>query len=70
LKLLIIFNPKAAYGRSLNKQTDIKAKFDDLGISTKFIPTTHPGHATELAANTELSGFDGLIAAGGDRRRI
>ena len=66
LKLLIIFNPKAAYGRSLNKLTDIKAKFDGLGITTKFIATTHPGHGTELVANSELSGFDGLIAAGGD----
>ena len=66
MKLLIIFNPNAGYGRSARKLTDIKAKFEGLGIQTKFMPTTHPGHGSELVANAELSGFDGLIAAGGD----
>jgi len=66
LKLLIVFNPNAAYGRSVNKLADIKAKFKSLGIVTKLMPTTHAGHGTELVANAELSGFDGLVAAGGD----
>ena len=66
MKLLIIFNPNAAYGRSASKLAGIKAKFDSLAINTKFIPTTHPGHGSELVANMELSGFDGLVAAGGD----
>ena len=66
LKLLIIFNPNAAYGRSLRKLADIEAKFASLGIRTTFMPTTHPGHGTELVSNAELSGFDGLVAAGGD----
>lgn len=30
------------------------------------MPTARPGHGSELVANTDLSGFDGLIAAGGD----
>jgi len=66
LKLLIIFNPNAANGRSVNKLADIKAKFEVLGIETKFMPTAHAGHGTELVVNAELSGFDGLVAAGGD----
>jgi diacylglycerol kinase (ATP) len=66
LKLLIIFNPKAAYGRSANKLAAIKAKFEDLRITTEFLPTTHPGHGKELVASTDLSEFDGLVAAGGD----
>ena len=66
MKLLIIFNPNAAYGRSVRKLAVIKAKFKSLGINTKFLPTTHPGHGKELAAGAELSGFDGLVAAGGD----
>jgi diacylglycerol kinase (ATP) len=66
LKLLIIFNPRAAHGRSVRKLTEIKAKFKDLNIQAKFISTTHKGHAKELVANTILSDFDGLIAAGGD----
>lgn len=30
------------------------------------MPTRHPGHGRELVANTRLSDFDGLVAAGGD----
>lgn len=66
LNLLIIFNPNAAYGRSVKKLAAIKAAFVDLGISTNFKVTTHSGHASELVATTELSGFDGVVAAGGD----
>ncbi len=66
MKLLVIFNPNAAYGRSIKKLADIKARFGSLGINATFMPTTHPGHGVELVANAELSPFDGLIAAGGD----
>ena len=66
MKLLIIFNPNAAYGRSVRKLAAIRAKFEQLGMIAKFMPTTHPGHGSELVANTDLSGFDGLVAAGGD----
>jgi diacylglycerol kinase (ATP) len=66
LKLLIIFNPKAAHGRSVRKLAGIQAKFESLDISTRFMPTTHPGHGKELVANTELTEFDGVVAAGGD----
>ena len=66
LKLLIIFNPKAAHGRSVRKLAGIKAKFESLGINTEFMPTTHPGHGKELVKNAELTDFDGLVAAGGD----
>jgi len=45
---------------------DIKARFTNLGINTRFMPTTHPGHGSELVAGTDLSEFDGLIAGGGD----
>ena len=66
MKLLIIFNPNAGHGRSVRKLTDIKAKFSSLGIQAEYMPTAHPGHGSELVANAELAGFDGLIAAGGD----
>jgi len=66
LKLLIIFNPNAAYGRSVRKLADIKARFESLGIFASFLPTTHPGHGTELVASADLAAYDGLIAAGGD----
>jgi len=66
LKLLVIFNPRAAHGRSANKLTAIRARFGSLGIDAKFMPTMHAGHATELVGATALSAFDGVVAAGGD----
>jgi diacylglycerol kinase (ATP) len=66
LKLLIVFNPNAAHGRAVRKLTAIRTKFESLGIQIEFKPTTHPGHGSDLVAYTDLSGFDGLIAAGGD----
>jgi len=66
LKLLIVFNPNAAHGRSVRKLQAIRAKFDSLGIQADFKTTTHAGHGTEMVAITELSAYDGLVAAGGD----
>lgn len=66
MKLLVIFNPNAAFGRSVKKLAAIRARFDHLGISTTFIPTTHPGNGTELVGGQDLSAYDGVIAAGGD----
>ena len=66
MKLLIVFNPNAAHGRAVRKLAAIKTKFESLGIHTEYKPTTHPGHGTELVACTDLSGYDGLVAAGGD----
>jgi len=66
LKLLIVFNPNAAHGRAVRKLTAIRTKFENLGIQIEVRPTTHPGHGSDLVACTDLSGFDGLIAAGGD----
>ena len=66
MKLLIVFNPNAAHGRAVRKLTAIRTKFESLGIQIEFKSTTHPGHGSDLVACTDLSGFDGLIAAGGD----
>jgi YegS/Rv2252/BmrU family lipid kinase len=66
LKLLVIFNPNAAYGRSVKKLAAIKSKFEDLGINATYLPTSHPGHGRKLVAEADISGFDGLVAAGGD----
>lgn len=66
MKLLIIFNPNAAHGRSIKRLEGIKTRFKQRGIDTTFLATAHAGHGTKLVADTTLSGFDGLVAAGGD----
>ena len=66
MKLLIIFNPNAAHGRSVRKLAAIKEKFASLGTNATFLSTRHAGHGRELVADARLSDFDGLVAAGGD----
>jgi len=66
LKLLIIFNPNAAYGRSARKLPAIQRRLSAMGIKTVFMPTRYAGHGREIAASADLSNFDGLVAAGGD----
>ena len=66
MRLLIIFNPWAASGRSLNKRAEIEARLDKIGIRAIIKSSTHPGHGGELVATTDLAGFDGVVAAGGD----
>ncbi len=66
MNLLIIFNPKAAFGRSVSKMSAISSHFKRAGLKADFIPTEHAGHGSELVANTDLSGYDGVVAAGGD----
>ena len=65
LKLLLIFNPHAATGRAARLLPRIRerlARFSELTILT----TEYAGHARELVAGSQLEGFDGLVAAGGD----
>jgi diacylglycerol kinase (ATP) len=66
LKLLIIFNPKAAYGRSARKLEEINLKFNSVGIETCILSTEYSGHARKLVKSARLSDFDGVVAAGGD----
>ena len=66
MRLLIIFNPNAGYGRSLKSRAAIEARLTSLGIESVIELTTHAGHGSELVAATDLSDFDGVVAAGGD----
>ena len=66
MKLLIIFNPKAAHGRSVALLDDIREGFKSRGIETHIESTRYPGHARSLVKAADLSGFDGVVAAGGD----
>lgn len=66
MKLLIIFNPNAAFGRSVKRLALIRSGFEKHGIKAELKATRAAGHGRELVAKTRLSGYDGLIAAGGD----
>jgi len=66
LRLLVIFNPNAAYGRSIKRLPEIEAQMLSSGIQTDIKLTKHPGHGSELVASTDLDTYDGVVAAGGD----
>ena len=66
LKVLIIFNPHAGSGRAMNYLPLIESYVQAQEINAEIIHTTHIGHAQELINNTDLSNYDGVVAAGGD----
>jgi len=66
MKLLIIYNPQAGAGRANKLLPDITQYLKAKGLNAEIKLTTHIGHGIELAANTDLSNFDAIIASGGD----
>ena len=66
-KVAIIFNPFGGHKKGKHHMDKIvEPMFRDAGIEVVSHPTTHAGHATELARQLPLEGIDGLCALGGD----
>ena len=65
LKLLLIFNPHAAMGRAAKLLPRILAGMENFA-EVVTLSSGYAGHARELVADSDLHGFDGVIAAGGD----
>ncbi len=66
MKILLLFNPHAAYGRAAKLLPEILKRFEEKEIEVELLKTEARGHACQLAADADLSAYDGLIAAGGD----
>jgi YegS/Rv2252/BmrU family lipid kinase len=66
MKILLIYNPHAGNGRARGLLPGIRRTLADKGISAEILMTESCGHAVALAAQTDLSGFDALVASGGD----
>ena len=66
-KAVLIYNPVSG-GKKGQKlaETVVVPMFKAAGVEIILSPTTHAGHAIELAASIELSGVDALCALGGD----
>ncbi|VTS05077.1 diacylglycerol/lipid kinase family protein [Tuwongella immobilis] len=59
----VIYNPVAGRGHAARVvESAVRESPDPITL----MPTTHPGHAEELAADAVLQGFTRIIAAGGD----
>jgi len=65
LKLLLVFNPVAAAGRAARLLPAVVSSLQAFA-EVEVIETRGVGDAIEQVARTDLSGFDGLLAAGGD----
>jgi diacylglycerol kinase (ATP) len=66
MRVLLVFNPNARSGRAARLLTQIKQTLAARGVAAEVLLTSHAGHATECLATCSLTGFDGVVAAGGD----
>ncbi len=66
MKVLLLFNPKAERGRAARLLGNIRARFERCGIALTVAITRHPGHGESLVAQSSLTAFDAVAAAGGD----
>ena len=62
-KVCVIFNPAAGKLRAGKRLQQLR---QSLGEAAEFRPTCRPGHATDLAREAALEGFEIVVAAGGD----
>src|SRR5262245_28872317 len=67
IRALVVFNPIA--GQAANLQQDIQAAAEvwrARGWTVDLQPTTAPGDGTRIAREAAVSGYDVVVAAGGD----
>jgi YegS/Rv2252/BmrU family lipid kinase len=65
-KYLIIVNPNAGSGKGKQSISSIEQQFNRFNLDYDLILTQRPWHAAELARESALSGYQVVIAAGGD----
>lgn len=65
--LTFIVNPAAGNGYAIKIEQQLRQETARRGIACRFVQTTAPGHATELAREAAgMEGCSGVVAVGGD----
>lgn len=65
MRHLVVLNPEAGRGRNRSLVSRVRAVFRKRDLDFKLVPTTGPGHASQVVL--ELGpGFDSIVSAGGD----
>jgi diacylglycerol kinase (ATP) len=64
--LVVIANPRAGGGKIGRRLPEIERILNGAQLSYRIVPTTHRGHATEIARDALARGERYLVAAGGD----
>ncbi len=66
MKMLLIYNSKAAGGRAGKLYPEVKAALIGKGIDYDELFTEYRGHGVDLVKESSLGSYNGIIAAGGD----
>jgi len=66
MKILLVYNPAAGNGKADKLLPKIEQEFNKREIFFDLLKTSGPGHAVDLVKDSDLSGYDGIISAGGD----
>jgi len=66
MKILVVYNPTAGHGRAGRLLPDVEGHCRKLGIDAEVRLTEKRGHATDIVKAADFSGYDGVIAGGGD----
>jgi YegS/Rv2252/BmrU family lipid kinase len=66
VKVLLIFNPRAAHRRAEKLLPEIRKTFQKYDFQFDLYSTEYPGHAVRIVERAVLDDYDGVVAAGGD----
>ena len=66
MRIIIVYNPRAAHGRSKKILDRVSALFKDKGIEADIHMTRYPRNGIEIVKETNFADYDGIVAAGGD----
>ncbi|MBU0712153.1 diacylglycerol kinase family lipid kinase [bacterium] len=66
MKVLLVYNPFAGHQRAQKILPEVEAYFQEKGIKFDLRTTDYHEHGIQIVAETDLSQYDGVVAAGGD----
>lgn len=66
MKILVIVNPKAGHGRGRKILGALEDRLRSRGCELDLRITEHQGHGASLVSAADLTGYDGVVAVGGD----
>ena len=66
MRLLLVYNPRAANWRARKLLPEVEAEFDRYGVAFDLALTDYPEHAVEIVRSADFCRYDGIVAAGGD----
>ena len=66
MKVLLVYNPFAGHGRAQKILPEVEAYFLEKEIEFDLRTTDYHEHGIQIVEETDLSQYDGVVAAGGD----